>query len=163
MKYKLKIWCFLSLVIISRNADSQISLKLVNADGNRIEIPIDSVSYISHSSLNKKALNAICYPDILEREFTGYSGTVQYDFTFTSEKMVDAKLVNGFSTLRDQHLFGTEKADDTDSVLFKEHERVFNKVKKYLRLKEGIIYVMRIPIKFEWDENNHKSIKGRIY
>jgi hypothetical protein len=56
-----------------------------------------------------------------------------------------------------------KKTDKLDSILFKEHEHVFNKIKKYLRLEDGKTYVMTIKIKFEWDEKNDKSIEGDKY
>lgn len=132
-------------------------------NGKLDAVLLDSISSISQASLNKKALGAMGIPDIKEKEFTGYNGMVQYDFTFTDKSLMGATLVNGFSTIKNQFLFNHQKTSKFDSLLYKEHERVFNKVKKYLRLKEGTVYVMRISIKFEWDEKNDKAIERSSY
>ena len=163
MIYKLKLLQILFLVIISGNAISQISVHIKNTDGSQKEISLESISAISPTSINKKALKAIGYPDITEKEFIGYSGLVQYDFTFTSTNIIDTKLTYGFSTNRYQALDNAHRPQKMDNLLLKEHQRVFEKVKKYLRLKEGTIYVMRIPIRFEWDEKNDKSIERGVY
>jgi hypothetical protein len=121
---------------------------------------MESVLTISKASMNSKALKAICFPDIKEKDFMGFSGPVQYDFVFNADNLVSTKLVNGFSTYMFHYLDIGKKTDKLDSILFKEHEHVFNKIKKYLKLENGKTYVMTITIKFEWDEKNDKSIEG---
>lgn len=151
------------LLFISVSSYCQISIKLLGANQIRKEIVIDSILTISKSDMNSKALKAICIPDIQEKEFMGFQGTVEYDFVFNSGSLISTKLVNGFSSYMFHNLDINKKTDKLDSILFKEHEHVFNKIKKYLRLEEGRTYVMNIKIKFEWDEKNDKSIQGNKY
>jgi hypothetical protein len=158
---KIKIrYIILSLlqIFVSISSFSQVSIKLLIANGIRKEIMLDSILTIPKSDMNSKALKAISFPDIKEKDFTGFEGTVEYDFVFTSTNLVSTKLVNGFSSYMFHYLDVTKKTDKLDSILFKEHEHIFNKVKKYLRLEAGKTYVMSIKIKFEWDEKNDKSI-----
>jgi len=147
------------MVLFFGNASSQISIKVIESNGKRTEVPIDSICSISKSSLYSKALRAINYPDIKEKEYLGYAGIVQYDFTFTSTNLLETKLAYGFSTNYYQNLDFQKRPHKMDSLLFKEHERAFQKVKKYLKLQDGKTYVMRISIKFEWDEKNDKSVE----
>jgi hypothetical protein len=162
---KIKFWILLALLLlaINRNVYCQISLKIKNSDGKFRETPLDSICTISQSALNKKALSALYYPNISEKEFLGYNGYVQYEFTFTTSSIIETKLTYGFSTNRFTILDNAHRPQKMDSLLFDEHKRVFEKVKKYLRLKEGTIYVMRIPVKFEWDEKNEKSVDDGIF
>ena len=151
------------LIIVSVSSYSQISIKLLGANGARKEIILDSILAISKSDMHSKALKSICIPDIKEKEFAGFKGPVEYDFVFTASSLISTKLVNGFSSYMFHYLDVNKKTDKLDSILFKEHEHIFNKIKKYLRLEEGKTYIMTIKIKFEWDEKNDKSIDGDTY
>ena len=136
----------------------QITINLLDKKSVRKEIPLDSIATCSKSSLHSKALKAISILDITEKEFAGFQGTVAYDFVFTASSLISTKLVSGFSTYQFHYLDINKKTDKLDSILFKEHEHVFNKIKKYLRLDADKTYIMTIKIKFEWDEKNDKSI-----
>src|SRR5665213_1188039 len=108
---------FSLFILVSINSFSQVRIMLLDKNGKRKEIPLDSILTISKDKMNAKALSAISIPDIMEKEFPGFQGTVEYDFAFNADNLISTKLVNGFSSYMFHYLDINKKTDKLDGII----------------------------------------------